>query len=538
LIATKARITAPPKVSELLLGAPLSAVLATFCLVMLAGWLPHYLTWPWWIDIDALAAVAQEWNVGILPYRDVAVFNFPGQIELLWLLGTSFGWGRTLPVYAADAALLLMLGMVMSAWSLRSFGRSSPGLVGYIAVLHYYLSLDYALVAQRDWQAPLLVVLGMMLVQAWPSLTASIGSGLLFGLALVIRPHALLFAPAVALVVAMSKSACPASGAPAGRRQARSRVLLAWTAAACIGVAVGFAPLVVQGLLGDFVRGLRQASQGRYGQYPASPVWTLIVQLSNWRIALGSALALAVALAAPSGVRRLELPWVLMLLLVLVYRPLHPFAHAYLAHPLWLIWSINLAVIAGMVLTAGNRRPWLALGSIGLLLLLASPGVPRFCDMAASLRALGEIGQGIDPVQIPLGAATHFAPLDSNSPYTWQQYREVLAYLRLRTGPHTQVANLLRNVPFPGLNGTVGRISPLRTDSGIIWLYQLDIGREADFAHSLEAAEDTVVVWIPGERSFDPRLQIPIIERTVTQFYRPEARLSGIQIWRRLPYSR
>ena len=79
----------------------------------------------------------------------------------------------------------------------------------------------------------------------------------------------------------------------------------------------------------------------------------------------------------------------------------------------------------------------------------------------------------IEPALVPLGAATHFAPIDSRSPYTWDQYREVLAYLRLRTGPRTQVANLLRNVPFPGVNRSVGRISPLRAESGIIWLYAL-----------------------------------------------------------------
>ena len=154
----------------------------------------------------------------MLPYRDVAVFNFPGQIELFWLLGKCFGWGRTTPIYVVDSALLLVLGLVMSAWSRRSFGRCSPGLVGFVAFLYYYLSLDYAVVAQRDWQGPLLVVLGMMLVQAWPGLAATMGSGLLFGLALVIRPHVLLFTPAVALVVAMSvpasSSAGPAAGAP------------------------------------------------------------------------------------------------------------------------------------------------------------------------------------------------------------------------------------------------------------------------------------------------------------------------------------
>jgi len=69
-----------------LLGVPLSGLLITLCVVMLAGWLPHYLTWPWWADLDTLATIAQGWDAGIRPYRDVALFNFPGQIELFWLL--------------------------------------------------------------------------------------------------------------------------------------------------------------------------------------------------------------------------------------------------------------------------------------------------------------------------------------------------------------------------------------------------------------------------------------------------------------------
>ena len=258
------------------------------------------------------------------------------------------------------------------------------------------MSLDYAVVAQRDWQGPLLVVLGMMLVQAWPGLAATMGSGLLFGLALVIRPHVLLFTPAVALVVAMSvpasSSAGPAAGAPARRRHAQNRALLTWAVAAGMGVAAGFAPLAAQGLLGDFVRGVRQASYGRYGEYPVSVVTKVIGQLGDWRFAMGSAFAVAVAFVAPSGIRRLALPWVLMLLPVLVYRPLHPLPHAYLAHPLWLTWSINLAVISGAALTAWQRRPWLALGSVGLLLALASPGIPRFCDLAASVQAYEKSG--------------------------------------------------------------------------------------------------------------------------------------------------
>jgi hypothetical protein len=43
-----------------LLGVPLSGLLITLCVVMLAGWLPHYLTWPWWADLDTLASVRRK----------------------------------------------------------------------------------------------------------------------------------------------------------------------------------------------------------------------------------------------------------------------------------------------------------------------------------------------------------------------------------------------------------------------------------------------------------------------------------------------
>jgi hypothetical protein len=507
--------------------------MAALCALLLAGWLPHYLTWPWWPDLDAFAAIAQGWDAGIRPYRDVSLFNFPGQIEILWLLGKAFGWGRTWPIYALDATLLVTLGAALTAWSRRSFGRSSPGLIGFLGFVYYYMNLDYALAAQRDWQGPVLAFVGMLLVRARPGLPAAFGSGALFGLAFVVRPHILLFTPAAALAVATM-----ASGPSDPPSRARSRALLAWAAAAVLAVAVGFAPLAAQGLLGDFARGVRQASYGRYGEYPASLASRIFGQLREPRLALGAFLAMATSSASPLAIRRVAIPWVFGLLLALTYRPFHPVQHDYLAHPLWLVWSINLAVTAGAAMTLLKQRPGLALGSIALLVAIASPGLPRFFDAEASLRAIGDIGRGSEPTRVPPGAETHFAPLDTRSPYTWDQYRQVLAYLRQKTGPDTRVANLLRNVPFPALNGTVGRICPLPADSGIIWLYALGTDREADFARALEAAEDAVVVWIPGERSFDPRLQLSILEPAVLRFYRPEATIAGIQIWRRIPRAR
>ena len=109
-----------------LLG-PLNVALGLACAVFLITWAPHYLIWPQWADTEQFAISAQSWEAGICPYRDLADFDFPGPIYLLYLLGKAFGWGRTTPFYAADLALLVLLGAAMVAWSRRVFGRRCRG---------------------------------------------------------------------------------------------------------------------------------------------------------------------------------------------------------------------------------------------------------------------------------------------------------------------------------------------------------------------------------------------------------------------------
>ena len=94
-----------------MLGGPLTVLLAGVCLYELALWLPSYLTWPFWADHDVFATLAYNWECGVLPYRDLPGTNFPGTIYLFWALGKVFGWGKTLPLFALDAGLLLALGL-------------------------------------------------------------------------------------------------------------------------------------------------------------------------------------------------------------------------------------------------------------------------------------------------------------------------------------------------------------------------------------------------------------------------------------------
>ena len=69
----------PDKLATRILGGPLAAAVALLIVGFLATWIPHYLTWPWWPDHDTNAAMALGWEAGVLPYRDVRAFAFPGQ---------------------------------------------------------------------------------------------------------------------------------------------------------------------------------------------------------------------------------------------------------------------------------------------------------------------------------------------------------------------------------------------------------------------------------------------------------------------------
>jgi hypothetical protein len=228
--------------------------LSTLCLL---AWIPHYLYWPWCRDADTYALVAQEWDSGVLPYRDIRSFNFPGHMYLHWILGKLFGWGHTGLFYAFDATALLFLGAVVIAWSQRRLGLSLPGTAAYLIFLAYYLDISFLNVAQRDWHAPLCTTLGLLMLEAWPGRRTRWLSALLAAIALTIRPNAVLFLPA--LLVAATNGDVTMRGAlptDSARITGKRTILpaLEWIGAFAIFTAVGFAPLLLSGLLGDLVR--------------------------------------------------------------------------------------------------------------------------------------------------------------------------------------------------------------------------------------------------------------------------------------------
>src|SRR5271165_4610493 len=147
---------------EWLLGRPMTALLAIGCLAILATWVPVYLSWAWWVDLDNWSTMALAWDWGEKPYRDIIAFNFPGQVYVFWVLGRLFGFGRTVPIYGLDVCFLVALGVLLALWSRRLFSRFLPGLIGFLCFLSFYASLRYHLVAQRDWHNAFFAVSGLL----------------------------------------------------------------------------------------------------------------------------------------------------------------------------------------------------------------------------------------------------------------------------------------------------------------------------------------------------------------------------------------
>ena len=110
-----------------MLRGPLSVVVVGLCAFQLATWIPHFLTWPFFVDHDVFSTLAFGWDSGLHPYRDLRENNFPGTIYLFWAVGKVFGWGRTAPAFAADAAFVVAFGVAMLLWSRPGSAGSCPG---------------------------------------------------------------------------------------------------------------------------------------------------------------------------------------------------------------------------------------------------------------------------------------------------------------------------------------------------------------------------------------------------------------------------
>jgi hypothetical protein len=512
-----------------ILDGRLSAIASALCLLLLFAWVPHYLTWPWFADADQFALSARSWDAGLLPYRDLPDFDFPGPMYMAYLLGKGFGWGRTAPLAAIDVAFVAFLGMAVAQWSRRRFGGMLPGLLGYLPFLCYYLSLDYSQVAQRDWHGPFFAVLALLALEVLPGRRGRALSAFALAIALAYRPQVLLFLPAAAVAAAEERSAV----AQPGNRPALR--LAEWSAAFVVSVILVFAPLVLAGVMRDFLLRLRITCYG--GPYN-HVTWNSFFR--GLMFALGDPQTIAVLTAnallarhGPPAVRQSARTWSFALAGALLYKPVSPVPHAYLDQPLFLIRSINLALPVAWLVATPRLAAGARLLTLTALIAAAPLCFPRYCSVTRSLRALGSLAAGQTPLDPPAGCEHHFGgPGRPNGHYRWEDYRRLIAYLRTAIPRNMRIANFLRSHPYPTVNGPTGHLSIFPTAGGLIYLCSVDSKLQDEYALALANTRESVVVWVPGEADVDPRLRLPGLVRTIRKYYRPGARFGNLEVWR------
>jgi hypothetical protein len=507
----------------------LAVALFVLCVIVLAGWVPHYLTWPMGRDDDTFAVLAQSWDSGILPYRDIHAYNFPGQTYLFWVLGRTFGWGCPVAVRGCDALGVILAGVMMVGWSRARLGGTLPGLIGYLAVLNDYLELPVGLTGQRDWYTALLVCAGIAVLEARPGRWARLTSAIVAALALSIRPQAALFLPA--LVSAVMEDSRVTTVGIAGR----VRAFVIWCLWVALFVALAFAPVMLAGLFGDFVRSLGMVAYG--GPYSktsrAEAVASFLGEFHSWKTVVAVGVTGLWAVQFRSVVGSMGRTWLLALTAALIYRPIAPVQHFYFILPLLLVSSMGLAMAVSWLLGANRLgRPILALAVV-LVSYESMPAPPLMFSLAESWRAVRALAQGKMPGSPPKGVMRFFGAAPGEHSPGWDAYRAMLAHIRATTTPQTLVANGFNRFPYHAVNGPTGRLSPFRAESGICWMCFVDIDLDSEFAQALEAATDSVVVWEPAQIEVDPRLKVERVLAVIRKYYQPAATFGTIEIWTR-----
>jgi hypothetical protein len=228
--------------------------------------------WPLIHDGPIMHYIAWRIAQGAVPYRDLFDMNFPGtyvvHLATLTLAGAGdAGWR------ALDLAWLGATSLALAVYA-RPWGEVAAwGSALFFAV--YHLSGGPWQAGQRDFLLAGFLVLGALGVGRWAAGTGRanlVWSGLLLGAGVTIKPHAALFAGALAaVVVAVAVRAGSAVAAPLalfiGPLLAAPAAAVAWIAAA--GGFPAWRDIVVHYLLPHYTRLGRPASWA----FHRWPVW-------------------------------------------------------------------------------------------------------------------------------------------------------------------------------------------------------------------------------------------------------------------------
>ena len=516
--------------STALLQRVLTPIVALWCAFLLVTWVPTYLTWTWWADSEHFALLAQSWASGILPYRDMFSFQFPGEIYVFYALGKTFGWGNTVAYYAFDASLVILFSVILVAWGRKLSGSLLPGLIGTSTFLLFYLSQNSHVAGQREWHATFLVVTSLILPFLGTGAFFRLTSAFAFGLALVVRPQVVVILPAILFAIDGSARASEESWTRT------LKAMTAWAVVASLTLTASFLPLIWAGVVGNLLDCLKEVSQSSYNQ---TGFRQLLLRILPHKLPLSliSVIPLILLFMQETQAPARRAGWSILLALagVVFYSAISPMLMAYHAIPQVAIASLGVTFFATQLLGQA-RDPRLTLATLTLTFLFFGAS-----EAPLSLKALRP---GDDTNSIPVSLKSllkHELPpapplgYDNTASYPWTDHRAALLYLREKTTLDTLVANLMID-NRAALTSQVPRLTPLVTaDVGSLLMLNLPSLLDRNALALQSAPPSTVVLWNPhSPEASSPRYDH--LFSTVRRFYHPETQLGNIAVWRKNPH--
>jgi hypothetical protein len=271
--------------AERLAAAP---VVMTGALALWLAW--SSLGWPLIHDAPIMHYIAWRIAEGAVPYRDLFDMNFPGvylfHLAVVRGLGTGDAAWR-----AADLAVLTICSVAIAALA-APWGRTAA-LGGAFVFAAYHLAGGAWNAGQRDFLLCPLLLAGALGVARWAERNdarAIVAGGLALGAGMTIKPHAIVFALALAAFIAVRARR---------ERVPALRVMIAFAAAIAVAPAAVLAWVAALGAVGawrEIVFGYLLPLYSRV----ARPADWLYFRWHVW-VAILATVALSLVHAARSG---------------------------------------------------------------------------------------------------------------------------------------------------------------------------------------------------------------------------------------------
>jgi hypothetical protein len=217
------------------LGVVTGAAVAAFA--GMTAWLAcRSLTWPLIHDVALMHYAAWRIGDGAVPYRDLFDMNQPGTYLVHLAVLRTLG-GGDLAWRIVDLSVLAATAAAIAAFAAP--GGALASATGAIVFATYHLAGGAWQAGQRDFLLCPLLVIGALGVARWIERrrwTSLAWSGAALGAGITLKPHAAIFAGALAAVVAIVTARACGIGTAA-------------TASGVFGVAIAAAPVAVLGWL-------------------------------------------------------------------------------------------------------------------------------------------------------------------------------------------------------------------------------------------------------------------------------------------------